>query len=228
MTQPLRIAISLGDPAGIGAEVTLKALRHPRVRRRISPVLFGDLAVAHETVQRLGLPLAITTADARGARGAIPLVAISALPAAARIPGRPSRAGGESAYQAIIAAVRAVQRGEAVALVTAPINKANIVAAGHHFSGHTELLTELSGASHVRMMMAGPRLRVVLVTTHVALRRVASLLTPELVSRTIAVTQHALRERFGITRPQIAVCGLNPHAGENGLFGREDQQRSAR
>lgn len=207
------IAISLGDPAGIGAEVALKALTAPALRRRITPLLFGDLAVVRDTARRLRL-------DAED----FPLVEVgAALSARERVPGRPTTAGGEAAYQAIIAAVRAVQRGEAAALVTAPINKANIVAAGHaHFAGHTELLAELSGAAQVRMMMAGLRLRVVLVTTHVALRRVPGLLTRQLIGDTIAMTHQALRERFGIARPRIAVCGLNPHAGESGLFGRED------
>ncbi|HUI27064.1 MAG TPA: 4-hydroxythreonine-4-phosphate dehydrogenase PdxA, partial [Candidatus Kryptonia bacterium] len=192
----------------------------------ITPLVFGDLGVLAETARRLGLKRAFVAAQSkpRPSPGALPVIEISHLVTRERVPGRPSRAGGEAAYQAIVAAVAAVQRGDAAAIVTAPINKANIVAAGHHFAGHTELLTELSGAHRVRMMMAAPGLRVVLATTHVALRRVPSLLTPELVGDTIAVTYHALRERFGVGRPQIAVCGLNPHAGEGGLFGREDQQ----
>ena len=225
MTVPVRIAISLGDPAGIGTEVTLKALQHPRLRRRVAPVLFGDLTVARETVDRLRLKMRFLPATAvDDPHGAIPLVEVATLPAGARRPGRPSRAGGEAAFQAIVAAVRSVQGGHTAAVVTAPISKANIVAAGHEFAGHTELLTELSKAPCVRMMMAGPRLRVVLVTTHVALRKVPSLLTPGRIGDTITLTQQTLRTRFGIRRPRIAVCGLNPHAGEAGLFGQEDER----
>ena len=212
----------MGDPAGIGPEVTLKALSSPAVRRRVSPLLIGDLGVFRDAARRLGTGLRIFPDDHRAVAGAIPVRAISSLSVRERVPSRPTRAGGEAAFQAIVAGAHAVQRGEAAALVTAPISKANIVAAGHDFPGHTELLTELSGAACVRMMMAGPRLRVVLVTTHVALRRVPSLLSPALVGDTIAISHRVLKNLFGIARPRLAVCGLNPHAGEGGLFGRED------
>ncbi len=217
-----RIAISMGEPAGIGPEVTLKALTAAPLRHRVDPLLLGDVEVLRDAAERLDLPLRFCADGEAAGRGAVAVRAVSSLQARERVPGRPCRAGGEAAFQAIVAGTRAVQRGEAAALVTAPISKANIAAAGHDFPGHTELLTELSGARRVRMMMAGPRLRVVLATTHVALRRVPSLLDAELVGDTIAVTARALTDLFGIARPRLAVCGLNPHAGEGGLFGREE------
>jgi 4-hydroxythreonine-4-phosphate dehydrogenase len=217
------IAVSMGDPAGIGPEVIVKAVTTPAVARRLRPLIVGDLGVLRETARRLRAPLQFGAAGKYDARGTIPVREVSALNARERVPGRPTTAGAEAAHQAIVTAVRMMQASEAAALVTAPISKANIVAAGHRdFAGHTELLAEMTGAPQVRMMMAGPRLRVVLVTTHVALRRVASVLTSRAVAETIAVTDRALRRQFGIAHPRIAVCGVNPHAGEGGLFGRED------
>ncbi|MBI4516461.1 MAG: 4-hydroxythreonine-4-phosphate dehydrogenase PdxA [Deltaproteobacteria bacterium] len=224
MPAPVDLAITMGDPAGIGPEVTLKALATPAVRRQVTPLLFGDITAFRDTAQRLQLAVefAATQPGVPVARGAIAVVATGDLEARQRVPGRSTIGGGEAAYQAIVAAAQAVQRGAAAALVTAPISKANVAAAGHDFPGHTELLTHLCGATCVRMMMAGPKLRVVLATTHVAVRRVAELLTPQLVEDTITVTNRSLRQWFGCARPRIAVCGLNPHAGEAGLFGDEE------
>jgi 4-hydroxythreonine-4-phosphate dehydrogenase len=225
VTRPVRLAVSMGDPAGIGPEIVLKAIVHPSLRRRVVPLLCGDLGVFRDTARRLDLDLELAAPIPTRPleRGWVPVLECSSLSSRDRMPGRSSRAGGEAAYQAILAAVGLIRSGAAAGLVTAPISKANLDAAGHHYAGHTELLAHLSGATRVRMMMAGPRLRVVLATTHVALRRVPTLLTSVMVGNTISVTHTALRDRFGIPRPRLAVCGLNPHAGEGGLFGREDR-----
>lgn len=223
MSRPI-LAITMGDPAGIGPEVTLRAITTGGLRRTVTPVLFGDLEVYRATARRLGMDLSFAPVPPgeRPPRGAVAVRETSALAARHRRPGHASRAGGHAAYTAIVTAVRAVQAGEAAALVTAPISKENLVAAGHRFPGHTELLARMGRARRVRMMMVGPRLRVVLATTHVALRRVPALLTPRRVLDTIVSAHAALAGDFGIARPRLAVCGLNPHAGEGGLFGRED------
>jgi 4-hydroxythreonine-4-phosphate dehydrogenase len=218
--QPLPLAITMGDPAGIGPEVALKALSRPAIRRRVQPILVGDPNVWIETARRSKLELSSP---------GIAIISTSDLPSRYRLSGKPrgeahTAACGDAAHAAIIEAVELVQQGRAAGLVTAPISKAHLVAAGHDYPGHTELLAHLCGDVPVRMMMAGGTLRVVLVTIHMALRQVPRRLTAPAVLETIAITAAALRRRFGVRRPRIAVTGLNPHAGEGGLFGKEDLQ----
>jgi len=219
-----RVAVSMGDPTGIGPEVTLAALASRGLRGRLTPILVGDLGAYQDTAARLGLAVrfAAWSPGAPLPRGAMAVHAVAALPAAQRRPGRPSLAGGRAAHAAILAAVRLVRSGAADALATAPICKANLIAAGLRAAGHTELLAELCGGAPVRMMMIGDVLRVALVTTHLALRAVPDALSIPGVLETITIAARALRERFGIARPRLGVAGLNPHAGEQGLFGDED------
>jgi len=222
------LAITMGDPAGIGPEVVLRAIAAPTVMALVEPILVGDPNVWRETARRLRQPLQLRETDDADA-GRTQVVATAALPHRYRRPG-PVRtlaaraACGAAAYAAIRAGVDLVANGTAAGLVTAPISKAHLAAAGCDFPGHTELLASLCGNVPVRMMMAGPRLRVVLVTIHVALADVPRLLTPGLIGETIAMTARALRDRFGIRQPRLAVAGLNPHAGEGGLFG-DDEAR---
>jgi 4-hydroxythreonine-4-phosphate dehydrogenase len=225
----VRLAISMGDPGGIGPEVTLKALVARQRPRGIEPLLVGDPSVWRDTAQRLGLPLAFGTWPDDAPRGRLPMVPTSELSRTPWRPGAPrshtaARARGEAAYQAILGAVRLVQHGQADGMVTAPISKANVVAAGHDFAGHTELLAQLAGNVPVRMMLAGPQLRVVLVTTHLALAAVPRRLTRAAVLDTIRITVAGLRDCFGLSTPRVAVAGLNPHAGEDGLFGDEERR----
>ena len=147
---------------------------------------------------------------------------VAHLQARDRHPGRPTIAGGRAAHAAIVEALRLVRSGCADALTTAPICKANLVAAGLPVGGHTELLAQLCGDVPVRMMMVGARLRVVLATTHLAIAAVPAALTQELVRDTLAITAQALRRHFGLAHPRLGVAGLNPHAGEQGLFGDEE------
>jgi len=220
----VRLAISMGDPGGIGPEVVLKALAKRGVAAVIDPILVGDRSVWDETARRLHLRVA-TSETPRPHH--LTVAVTSALAPRHRQPG-PARgkanaaARGEAAYRAIVEAVRLVQAGHAAALVTAPISKAHLAAAGYDYPGHTELLAELCGDVPVRMMMAGPHLRVVLVTTHVALADVPRRLSAAVVLDTILATGQALRRQFRIPAPRIAVAGLNPHAGEEGLFGTEE------
>jgi 4-hydroxythreonine-4-phosphate dehydrogenase len=147
---------------------------------------------------------------------------VATLAARLRRPGHPTLAGGRAAHAAIVEALRLVRTGAADALCTAPICKANLIAAGIQVSGHTELLAHLCGDVPVRMMMIGDILRVALVTTHLALRDVPDAFDAATVLSTIRIADRALRERFRIRRPRIGVAGLNPHAGEQGVFGDED------
>jgi 4-hydroxythreonine-4-phosphate dehydrogenase len=198
----------MGDPSGIGPEVALRACA--RLRREARYVLVGDRGVFESTARRLGMKVAS------------PIVETSSLRAADRRPGKPSPAGAEAAYQAILRAVALVQKGEAGAIVTAPVSKQAIQALGYDFPGHTELIAHLAGNADVRMMMAGSTLSIVLVTTHIRFSDVPRSLTPARIADTAAITFQALREHFGVRRPRIALAGLNPHAGEGGAFGDEE------
>lgn len=182
------VAITSGDPSGIGPEIVGKAVRDPRVVAACQTVIFGP-----------------HTPDD-----------IAAFP-----PGRVDPASGRAAYDAIVAATEATRAGRAHAMATAPINKEAFAAAGLEWRGHTDLLAHLCGAPHVAMMFWSEQLRVVLATVHVPLRDVARTLTEDSLLATIRLTAQSL-PRFGIAAPRIGVAGLNPHAGEHGLFGSED------
>lgn len=224
MSERPRVAVSMGDPTGIGPEVTLLALRRRELRARLTPILVGDSGVYRDTAQRLRLPLRLAAWQPGHPlpRGAVAVREVAALPARQRRPGHPSAAGGRAAHAAIVEALRLVRSGEAAALATAPINKANLIAAGLPVGGHTELLAHLCGDVPVRMMMLGARLRVALVTTHLALRDVPDAIDTAAVLDTLRIADRALRQRFRLRRPRLGVAGLNPHAGEQGAFGDED------
>jgi 4-phospho-D-threonate 3-dehydrogenase / 4-phospho-D-erythronate 3-dehydrogenase len=221
-----RIAVTLGDPAGIGPEIALKAVA--RLKPRLDQSEFGLLLVGcGQTYRRRSQELRLTDlsmpVDMEVDAGAWPSVGfIEAGPAGAPIrAGEISAEAGRLAYNAIDIAVRLALKGRASAICTGPISKDALHRAGHHFAGHTELLAHLTGAKDSVMMLAHGAMRVSHITTHVALNDVASRLKPERIRRVVELTDQALR-RLGITQPRIAVAALNPHAGEGGLFGRED------
>ena len=216
-----RIAVTLGDPSGIGPEVSAAALARPRVRAALEPVLFGDSEVWARACKLVGVPDTLERiqgpAEARGPS----LVAVSALAGADARPGRPTAAGGRAQLAYLEQAVEALEQGGFAALCTAPLSKAQVSRAGLEFSGHTEFLAERFGA-RVLMLLAGPVLRVAVHTTHLALAEVAARISTEGILEDLRLLDRELRRGFGIRRPRIAVCGLNPHAGEGGLFGDEE------
>ncbi len=212
-----RIAVSLGDPSGIGPEVTAKALR--ATRGELAPFVFGDARVLARDLGGLGLPLAAPGAPLPSGGALVP---VTRLPAAAVRPGRPAPAGGAAQLAFLEAAFEAVRRGDADALCTAPVSKAQVARALPGFVGHTEWLEARCGVRRSVMMLAGERLRVALVTNHVAMSRLRRLLTPARIAETIAVTWRALRDDLGLRRPRLALAALNPHAGEEGQFGDEE------
>jgi 4-hydroxythreonine-4-phosphate dehydrogenase len=206
---PPRIAISLGDPAGIGPEVVVRALA---VRPERDVVVFGDPLVLVAAAERAGVP--------RVAPDAVRVV--TTLRPGEVLPGQPNDASARAQLAYLEAATNAVLAGEARALVTAPISKEWIARAGFEFPGHTEYLAARAGVPEVAMMLAGPALRVVVATTHIALRDVPARLTPAGVATQIVLTAEALARQFRLARPRVAVAGLNPHAGEAGRFGDEE------
>jgi len=225
------LALTQGDPAGIGPELTLKAWlrRHetglPPFAVLADPALLGDLA------KMLGwsVPIAEVAIDqaARVFQTACPVVPLEA-PAIAR-PGHPGPRGAAATIESIETAVRLVRSGEAAALVTNPIAKHVLYDAGFKHPGHTEFLAALAvepGAEppHPVMMLWSEGMAVVPVTIHIPLARVPEALTTDLIVRTGRIVDRDLRERFGIARPRLAVAGLNPHAGENGSIGSEDRE----
>jgi 4-hydroxythreonine-4-phosphate dehydrogenase len=214
-----RIAISLGDPSGVGPEVTAKALA--ALRGALSPVVYGDAAVLARTLGPLGLPL-IEPGAPVPAGGA--LVAVTRLPARAVRPGKPAPEGGAAPPAYLEAAFAAVRDGEAAALVTAPVSKAQVARALPGFVGHTEWLEARCGARRSVMMLAGEKLKIALVTNHVAFARLRRVITAERIVETLRVTHRALHDDLGLRRPRLALAALNPHAGEEGAFGDEEDR----
>jgi 4-hydroxythreonine-4-phosphate dehydrogenase len=182
----LRVAITVGDPAGIGPEIATAAANDPRVRAVCEPLVYG-------VPNPDQFPPGILTGEA-----------------------------GRAAYDAIVRAVTDAQERRVDAIATAPVNKEAFRMAGLPWNGHTDLLAHLTGASHVAMLFESPALRVVLATIHIPLAEVPRALTRPALEKTIELTAAEL-PRFGVAAPRIAVAGLNPHAGEHGLFGREEE-----
>jgi 4-hydroxythreonine-4-phosphate dehydrogenase len=212
-----RIAISLGDPSGIGAEVTAAALG--ALRGEVEPLLFGDPGLLARGFGPLRLPV-IEPGEPVPRGGA--LVAVTRLPAAALVAGKPSARGASAQLAFLTVAFDSVQNGQSAALCTAPVSKAQVARVLPGFVGHTEWLEARCGATRTVMMLAGERLKVALVTNHAPLSRVRRALTPALIAGTIAVTFRALRDELGVARPRVALAAWNPHAGEDGLVGDEE------
>jgi 4-hydroxythreonine-4-phosphate dehydrogenase len=202
-----RLVVSSGDPAGIGPEVTVKAVARPEVRSLAEICVVGDPEVLGRTANQLDLPLP-GCIEGAGEGSDVEV-------------GKLSAAAGAAAVAAVRRAVDLVQQGHYSALVTAPINKEALRLAGFGWPGHTELLAHLTGAADVRMLLVSEHLKVVHVTTHRSLRAAIEACTQDRVLRTIELAAEAGR-KLGHRAPRIGVAGLNPHAGEGGLFGDEE------
>ncbi|MBK8011297.1 MAG: 4-hydroxythreonine-4-phosphate dehydrogenase PdxA [Deltaproteobacteria bacterium] len=225
------LAISMGDPAGIGPEVILKAATVADVRAVANVVVFGDPLVLERAAHDASVPAAIipvedvASAGLYQAVGEVPVVALSRL---GHVPwGKPTRDSDAAQVSYIREATQSVLLGQADALVTAPVSKAAFSRAGVPWAGHTEMLADLCRAGDPVdpvMMLVGPTLKVVPLTRHVALAAVPKLIVPELVLHAIEVTDASFRRHFARHQPRIAIAGLNPHAGEGGMFGREEEE----
>lgn len=215
-----RLAVTLGDPAGIGPEIILKAGARMCDDPRVELAVVAPTACLADAARRLGDAFVQRFAN-RDARG-FEIVEIAGSPLPIRT-GEVSAQAGQVAYDSIARAVELAMSGKVDAIVTAPISKEALNLAGHPFSGHTELLAHLTGSEGPVMMLAHGTMRVSHVSTHVALNEVPGRLTPARLRRVIGLTHDALL-RLGIERPRIAVAALNPHAGEGGILGREDTQ----
>jgi 4-hydroxythreonine-4-phosphate dehydrogenase len=219
------IAITMGDAAGIGPEIVMKALAVPQVRALCNPLVIGDAARLRRAGKIVASTLEVASLeDVREASyspGKVDCVDLQLIPEDLPF-GKTSAIAGEAAYRFIERAVRIVEQGGADAICTAPLSKEALHAAGHRYPGHTELLAALTHTPEVSMMLVAPKLRVIHVTTHIGLLDAIERIDAALVERVIG-RAHQTLVRAGIANPRIGVCGINPHAGENGLFGRGEE-----
>jgi 4-hydroxythreonine-4-phosphate dehydrogenase len=219
------LAVTLGDAAGTGPELITRALADAEVRSVCRPLVVGDagtvraaLAITREpaTVRVIGRP-----AEAGDDPAVIDVLDLANLDAANIARGQVSADTGRAAYESILRAVAVTLAGEADAVVTSAINKAALHAAGFHYDGHTELLAELCGGPKVTMMLVAGKLRICHVSTHVSLAQAITRVRPERILDVVALADAGIRQ-LGVARPHLAVAGLNPHAGEGGIFGTEE------
>jgi 4-phospho-D-threonate 3-dehydrogenase / 4-phospho-D-erythronate 3-dehydrogenase len=221
-----RLAITLGDPAGVGAEIVLKALWHKEIFDLCRPLIIADGRILERASFWLGCdPLEFEhmphPAEGRYQAGTVPILDMrNADPGRCPV-GQVSAEAGRAAVEYVFKACDLAVEGQVDAVVTGPLNKAAMNLAGFHYAGHTELLAERTGAEKVSMLLVGPTLRVVHVSTHVSLEEAARRVTRERVEQVIDLAERSARA-LGFARPRIAVAGLNPHASEGGLFGDQE------
>jgi 4-hydroxythreonine-4-phosphate dehydrogenase len=217
----------MGDPAGVGPEIVLKALQNPDVHQHCRPVVVGDRWILERAAAWVGIQpkFEVITAPANGDfdSGMLTLIDLHNAPPEDCPVGEVSAAGGKAAVAYVQQACDLALAGEVAAIVTAPLNKESINLGGFSYPGHTELLKERTNAKQVTMLLVGPDLRVVHVSTHVPLAQAIELVKKERVEEVILLAYDACRA-LGIAQPRIAVAGLNPHAGEAGLFGEQEQR----
>ena len=232
MTQHLPlIGITMGDPSGIGPEIIIRAMSMYDMKAFCRPVVLGDRNVLSSAIstspfedcRKMEVRVLSGPGEAEARTGIIDLISLSELEADTFIPGRPSLAGGKAMVRYILRAVEMARHGEIDAMVTCPISKILMQEAGYKFEGHTQLISHCTDSNEYVMMLAGERLRVVLVTIHCGLREVPHMLTSEMIQKTIRVTSKAFERDFGMKNPRLAVAALNPHAGESCLFGSEER-----
>lgn len=220
------IGITMGDPVGIGPEILLKALNNKGIYNVCRPIVIGDKNVLEYAAASLQSTLAFRSVSgpesAEFEFGTIDFVAESDLDLTSFEWGNPNAETGRAMINYINKSVKFAQNDRISAIVTCPINKVAMKIAGSRFHGHTEMIASATDSGKYLMMMYGKRLAIVLVTIHIPLSEVVSVLSTEKILDTILITEASLRQRFGIQKPRLAVAGLNPHAGEDGLFGDEE------
>jgi len=218
----------MGDPTGIGPEIIVKALSMEEPFQACRPIVFGDREVLSRAIriQNLSASLEIIEKIPEDGylSGKIFLLPVNRLDITSLHFGKPDRACGEAMVKYIKEAVKRVRSREVDAITTCPINKQAMNLAGYSFPGHTELLAHLSQSSPVAMMFLGSKWKIVLVTTHLSLKDVSRWITTDRILSTIRLTADGMKKYFGIPHPKMAVLGLNPHCGEDGLLGEEEKR----
>ena len=225
--QPPLVAVTMGDPAGVGPEIVAKTFADGDFRGENRALVVGDVGVMERAISLLELPLAVNEVsgpeEARFEEGTVDVVRASELPEDLAFGELDARAG-DAAFRYVERAIELASAGRVAAMATAPLNKEAMHLAGHKYPGHTEILAELTGTKDYAMMLVTPELKVIHVSTHVALKEAVERATTERELAVIRLADASLR-KLGVENPKVAVAGLNPHAGENGLFGTEDAER---
>ena len=218
------IAITMGDPAGIGPEIICRALSAMSAAERATAMVIGDPAIYRRAAASIGAALEFVPLEQAQSGKDHVAVGVVELPKGVEIPdGQISAGAGDMAFRCVQKAVELVQAGRAQVIVTAPLNKAALHEAGHHYDGHTGMLASLTGAPSSFMLLASETLSTLHVSTHVSLRDAIDRVTPERIIATVEAG-HAHLLALGMKAPRIAVAGLNPHCGEGGIFGDEDSR----
>ena len=220
------IGITMGDPASIGPEITLKALNNPDIYQEAKPLVVGDLGMLYKAQRAVGLEhlkfnRISQVSEAIFEYGTIDVLDMGLIDADTLELGKVSKEAGEAAFQYVVKVIELANQGLVDATVTNAFNKEAINLAGHHYSGHTEVYAEYTGTKSYTMMLALDELRVVHVSTHVSLREACDRVKKDRVLEVIKIANDACRQ-LGIENPKVGVAGLNPHSGECGLFGREE------
>jgi len=221
------LGISMGDPGGIGGEVTAKALDQREIYEVCRPLVVGDARVMEDVLRFTGLPLKLNTVDRPGEglyqHGIMDILHMATMDPARLRYKQVTAEQGQASYEYVAAVIDLALRGEIDGTVTGPINKAAINAAGHHYAGHTEIYADLTHTRDYAMMLVDGDFRVVHVSTHVSLKEACERVKRDRIIRVIDLTYEVLR-KLGISSPRIGVAGLNPHCGEGGMFGDEDER----
>lgn len=226
MTPPL-VAVTMGDPAGVGPEIVARTFADPDFHVRNRAIVIGDAGMLERAATLLDLPLGVNQVaepeDARFESGTADVLQVGELPPDLPF-GRLDARAGDAAFRYVQRATNLASEGRVAAIATAPLNKEAMHLAGHEYPGHTEILARLTGTEDYAMMLVTDELKVIHVSTHVSLREAIDRARPD---RELAVIRlaHASLKKLGVEEPRVAVAGLNPHAGENGLFGTEDIER---
>lgn len=222
-----RIAITMGDPAGIGAEIVVKALSHVDVYKECVPIVIGDRAALEDALNFCGLPLELNEIagpeEAAGQFGNIDVIDLKLLKPGGWEYKKNSALCGKASFQYIIHAIHLAMEDRVKAVVTAPINKKSLRMADIPYDGHTEIFAEYTGTKNFAMLLASKYLRVIHVSTHCSLREACDRVKKDRVYEVIQLADRGMRE-LGYDNPKIVVAGLNPHSSENGLFGNEEEK----
>ncbi len=219
------LAITMGDPAGIGPEIALKAFEGNDIHQQCFPLLVGNAAIMQKAVADFGSPLTIraiqSVKEARFTPGTMEVLNLDVPNPEAIRHGEISAEAGSIAFRSVVKAIELAKSGEVDGTVTNPIHKKAINEAGHHFSGHTEIYAEYTNTPKYAMLLADDKLKVIHVSTHVSLRQACDLAKKDRILDVIQIMDAGLK-KLGISQPRIGVAGLNPHAGDEGLFGDEE------
>ncbi|KOA18450.1 4-hydroxythreonine-4-phosphate dehydrogenase 2 [Clostridium homopropionicum DSM 5847] len=219
------LGITMGDPCGIGPEITVKALSNKEIYATCHPLVVGSAKVVEEAIKicesNLKVNIISDVAEAKFIYGTVDVLNQDTVDIASFVRGKVSEMGGKAAYEAIAKVIDLAMQNKIDATITGPLNKEALNLAGYHYSGHTEIYAKLTNTKDYTMMLADGNLRVVHVSTHVSLREACNRCTKERVFKVIKLAEEACKN-LGILKPRVAVAGLNPHSGENGLFGTEE------